>query len=144
RLTGELEEATRVYQKMLELDSDDFSGAHYGLIGLLLLNREYHQARALIDQYQEDEDPALAWANALVQYAVLGAKAARRELEDAIEDAPLVASCLLNPDTLDDLDFSSMEGHCAFVAIESFSEAWQECPGAIDWLSKFVYGGKKN
>lgn len=144
RFSGKVEEATRVYEDLLDLDREDCCGAHYGLIGVLLAARKYHQARVLIDRFQEDDDPALAWASVLVQYATLGAKAATGELEDAIAQTPQVATCLLDPDTLDDLDLSSIDGHIVFVALDTLGQAWQECPGALEWLSSFVYGGEQN
>ena len=140
RFAHQTEEAITTYEDLLNLDVDDRSGARYGLIGTLLLVQEGHKARVIIDRFQEDDDPVLFWASALVQFMTLGAKAATGDLENAIERLPLAATCLLDPDTLDDLDMSTEEASATFAVIEGLGEAWQECPGAIEWLSSFVYG----
>ena len=63
---GDFEAALSTYQEMLRLNPGDNQGVRGDALRLLMATRKVEEARALLNQYPDDGDCAMAWGQALV------------------------------------------------------------------------------
>lgn len=137
--TDESEEAIEHLQEMLAREPNDSMGARYSLTGAYLERNRLPEARALIREYNTDGDPILPWALVLERFLAGKKKEAEAGLEEAIAANPLMATSLLDPESIPDLDESDL-GLTTRMTLASFGKAWLENEKAIEWLASKVYG----
>src|SRR5665213_1446800 len=63
-------DATRVYQRMLELNPNDNQGVRDPLLGLYLETGDLKGARELLEKYKDDASANFAWASVLERFLV--------------------------------------------------------------------------
>ncbi|MCL4694663.1 MAG: tetratricopeptide repeat protein [Candidatus Hydrogenedentes bacterium] len=137
--SDETEEAVGYFREMLDREPNDSMGARYSLAGAYLELRQIPEARAVIREYNTDGDPILPWAHVLERFLAGKKKEAEAGLEEAIAANPLMATSLLDPESIPDLDESDL-GLTTKMTLASFGKAWLENEKAIEWLASKVYG----
>jgi tetratricopeptide (TPR) repeat protein len=133
------EEAVEHYQEMLVREPDDSMGARYTLAGVYLELGRVKEARAIIAEYNIDGDPILPWAHVLERLLSGKKKEAEAGLEFALAANPLMATSLLDPDSIPDLDEDTDLGITTKMTLAAVGKAWLQNEKAIDWLASKVY-----
>lgn len=139
-LMNDAEEAAEHYQEMLSREPDDSMGARYTLAGVYLELNRLKDARSIISQYNIEDDPILPWAHVLERFLSGKKKEAEAGLEGAIAANPLMATSLLDPESIHDLDIDTDLGVATRMTLVAVGKAWLEHPKATDWLASKVYG----
>ncbi len=132
---GRADDAAAHYREMLRLDRDDRLGVRYPLLRLLLRGGSNDEARALIEEFAWDEFAGWLYAGALVAF--------RRQAEDAddrlrraLAANRRVPAFLTGAREIPDLPATYAPGSAdeAKLAADGLLDAWQDTPGAIEWL----------
>ncbi|MBL4633798.1 MAG: hypothetical protein JKY56_07990, partial [Kofleriaceae bacterium] len=125
------------YQEMLVLNPGDNQGLRYLLAVCLTEAHRHQELRALLATYDEDTAYFLFLA-ALVEFKELGdCQKSNNALSKATAANPYLIPYLIGekrmPDEMPDCMGIGDELEAISVASHS-SDAWQQTPGAIDWL----------
>ncbi|OBR68900.1 hypothetical protein A7K91_25800 [Paenibacillus oryzae] len=90
-MMGNMPEAIRHYQEMLELNPNDNQGVRELLLTAYLETEEWNSAKLLINQYNEDGTAAFNYSRALVEYSLNGKSAHLTSLiKTAVSHNPFV------------------------------------------------------
>jgi len=136
---GRLDEAIGHYRELLRLNTDDNQGVRYVLLSTLLHEGRAAEALMLIGRF--DEDSALwCYGRALALFQREGDSAAAREaLRTAVRVNRHAPSFLTHHADRPDLaptGYSPGSREEAMVCEDELGDAWDETPGATDWLRK--------
>jgi tetratricopeptide (TPR) repeat protein len=141
--SGRLDEAVEHYRELLRLNPNDNQGVRFSLWPCLLLLDREEELDALLRRYQDDEGSCLwDYTRALLTFRQQGdGPLARRELRRALANNESAARYLLGEEprakpapTEEDIEADEEALACA----ESLMDAWDETPGAMDWLEEMV------
>jgi tetratricopeptide (TPR) repeat protein len=136
---GLVDDAIDTLQYLLALNPNDNQGNRYPFLGLLLLRRgsEDHQAaHSILTAYADQRDAILTYAATLLSYQRNGDCADGRELkahgEAENQFFPIFASEPI-PDKVPQ-SFGSGTMEEAVLCLSFLGHAFQETPGAVDWI----------
>ncbi len=124
---------------LLELDPADRSGVRPILVAQKLCDGAYTEALAIIHTVDGSRRFfSLEFSEALAHFALGDTKAARRALEPAYRDAPLIADFLTGRKKKKPKSSYGplSESMLAWLECEELKESWRSVPGAIEWLRK--------
>lgn len=137
--TGEVDDAIRLYQKMLELNPADNQGIRFLLLTSLLVLNRHKEAYHLMDSNPEDEYSAVwAYTRALIGYREHGdVRTSREARRFAIKVNKYVPTYLAGirkmpkfpPEYVTPGDKTE-----AVSYVYDNRQAWAETSGAVDWL----------
>ena len=132
---GELDEAVSHYRELLRLNPGDNQGARYDLLGLLIEQGSDADARALLQQFDE-ESAVWLYAKALVSFR-LRDDGADKQLDFALADNRHVPPFLTGEKAIPDLPAFYSPGSIeeAAIAADLLTDAWNDTSGAIFWLN---------
>jgi tetratricopeptide (TPR) repeat protein len=136
---GAIDDAVEHYRDMLRLNPVDNQAVRHRLLDCLLEQQRDVEARALIDQFKDDESPDWKFAAALVAFRRDGDSVAARALRaDAVSALALVVPYLTGERELPAPPpaYRPYSREHAVVCASWLTDMWQETPGACDWLSK--------
>jgi len=134
---GREDEAIAHFQELLLLNEHDNQGVRYLLLPRLLERRRHTEAAALLERYPQDAGATLAYCAALLVFQVEGdSENARTALASALALNRHVPRYLRNPVKrfVDHYALGSEEE--ALACIDEMGHAWQQTPGALEWLDK--------
>jgi tetratricopeptide (TPR) repeat protein len=131
-------EAIRHVQDLLRLCPSDNLGARYELLSWFLQQRDTYQARKLLRKYPDDCTANWAYGAALHAFQEGGDSTnARRALEAARKANPHVPHYFVGikklPAELPDHVGIGDESEAAVYVVDN-AKAWDETPGAVQWL----------
>ncbi|WP_192929741.1 SEC-C metal-binding domain-containing protein [Alkaliphilus serpentinus] len=138
---GNLEQATKHFKEMLELNPNDNQGARYILLPIYMQLDKLKEARELINSY-EDGSPQWTYNTALYNFKVKGGKKdAKAWLKDALEENHFIPYYLLGfnviPKKLPEF-FQMGSKEEAIVYANNALDAWENTKGALDWLLSVI------
>jgi tetratricopeptide (TPR) repeat protein len=137
--TEALEEAITLHEEMLDLNPNDNQGVRDWLAGSYLALKQYDNAAALLDRYDDDWLAAPIWARVLHTYATKGEKQAARHLGEARQRNPHVEAYLTErknrPSTRPEY-YSPGDDSEALYCADMLGQAWQNHPEAKEWLKQ--------
>lgn len=134
---GRVDRAIATYRELLRLNPDDNQGNSYSLLPLLIVAGHDEEAEELVAEYGDDSDEAWAYARALLAYRKHGdAPESRKRLRKAIARNPHVRTCLLEKGRDDRPPTGTVaeDREEAFLSASHLQRAWDETPGALEWL----------
>jgi tetratricopeptide (TPR) repeat protein len=133
---GQVDEAIAHYRELIRLNPGDNQGARRPLLVLLVDESRDQEARALIDQFKDDESAEWLYADALVAFR-LQAEDAIDRLRRALAANRHVPPFLSGEKEIPELPESYRMGSVdeAVIAADWLVDAWTETPGAIFWLN---------
>ncbi|MFH1679854.1 MAG: tetratricopeptide repeat protein [Candidatus Eisenbacteria bacterium] len=140
RESGRIDEAIEHYHELMRLNPGDNQGIRLILAPFLLERGLDEDAGRLLDQHAEDGSAPMAYARALLAYRKEGdTSSARACRAKACKENPHMARFLVGkreiPDELPDAySFGSEEEAILFAP--GALPAWQQTPGAIEWLNR--------
>jgi len=135
-------EAVEHYAQLLRLNPNDNQGIRDRLAPALIAMGKDEAAETLLGEYAKDITAAHHFNHALVTFRRKGkGKTAEKRLRAALEANSYVPDLLFGeldlPEELPDgFTLGSME-EAIFYFLEA-AEAWQETPGALDWLADAI------
>ncbi len=139
------DEAVGLYREALRLDSEDHQGVRYLLLVLLLEEQRDEEAGELLDRYSDDAQAVWHYGRVLWWYRRGDFVAARRVLADAVRANRHVAKYLTDPDEMPDGEVGAYRLGSkdeAVACAEELFDAWDETPGALEWLEGESRRGK--
>jgi tetratricopeptide (TPR) repeat protein len=135
---GERQEATEHAFELLRLNPGDNQGVRHTLVNWLLENGADKQARQLIGDYPDDDFAVMRYARALLEFRSKGdGRQARKQLDSALAANPFVPDYLLGNQPMPDILPAYMgfgDEREAIVCVVLQLTAWEQTPGALDWL----------
>ncbi|MBC7237228.1 MAG: tetratricopeptide repeat protein [Chloroflexi bacterium] len=135
--SGQYEEAVQHFEELLHLNPNDNQGVRYWYALCLFAMNDNEALGRLLDRYAWDVTAPWTYTRALWAYRVRGPGRARTALQRALESNPYVPDYLLGrkeiPRDLPDYVGIGSDEEAAAVA-EAIGEAWEETPGALNWL----------
>jgi len=140
---GRNAEAAGHYRELLRLNPNDNQGARYSLLACLLTMDADTEAQKLLKRYEDDYAFATwCYGRVLLSFKRKGdSAAARRHLEKALEVNEYVPDYLLGYEEISFLPsgYSMGSQEEAIICADLLGEAWDEAPGALEWLESQVY-----
>ena len=132
--------AIELLQELLRLNPNDNQGNRYLLATLYLEQRQYPEARALLDQYLDDDSAFVRFSRLLLDYAEAGdtpgTRQQRREAKSYNKHvAPYLSARRKLPKSLPDRYCPGDKDEAILYAAENRS-LWRQVKGAIAWLMK--------
>ena len=136
----DFEGAAGHYEELLRLNPNDNQGARDGLAFVLLRLEAWDRLQALFDRYPDDWLAEPLYVRALYAFKRSGdSPESRRALDKALKTNPHVPSYLLGerefPEDLPDSCSPGDEDEAA-VCADMLYGAWEDTPGALDWLKQ--------
>lgn len=114
---GDREEATRVYEELLDLDPDDPRDVHSALIANALVEEESDKARALLDQAPLQQSCSVLYGRAWLA------------VSEALKESPD-----FEPDMESYHPFAALNSPKANEARKWLRQAWEACPWAVPFV----------
>ncbi len=142
---GLREKAIEIYWELLRLNPNDNQGNRYVLSSCLLESGRDEEMRRLMARYGDEKTCFIAYDKALWTFRVTGGVKERSDsmLREALETNRHVPAYLLGekfiPWRLPDYYGWGSEEEAIIYAAGS-RKAWQQTPGASEWLQEFVQG----
>ncbi len=136
---GRTEKAAEHYREMLRLNPDDNQGVRHALASLLIVLERDEEAEELLDRYEEDDSPFMAFPGALLSFRREGdSPEARRRLKRALQANRFVPGLLLRTQEVSAIPGMYSPGGREEAALyyDLSLETWAKTPGALDWLRK--------
>ncbi len=142
RTSGQLDEAIRTWQRMLELNPNDNQGMRDVLAAVLMEQGRDADATALMAKYPDEASAVHTYTEALLAFRKGG------DSPDAVEKLRLALEC--NPHLVTFLTghrtvpkhipemYSHGEETEALTFAGDLLPGWRDTPGAVDWLLKHV------
>ncbi len=142
---GQRREAVEHYAELVRLNPNDNQGIRDRLAPALVLLGDDKAAEELLEKYADDIAATTVFNRVLVTFRRKGdGKAAKKRLAEALERNRHVPDLLLGrleiPDELPAGYRLGSVDEAVYYFLES-EEAWQETPGALDWLAEAVEAG---
>ncbi len=133
---GQADEAIAHYRELIRLNPGDHQGARRLLLLLLIKGHRDADARALVDQFKEDESAEWMYADALVAFRLQAEDAVER-LRRALTANRHVPPFLSGEKEIPELPQSYRTGSVeeAAIAADWLVDVWTETPGAVFWLN---------
>jgi tetratricopeptide (TPR) repeat protein len=133
------EEAAAIYREMLRLNPGDNQGVRYSLLQLLLELDRVEEARALIDQYEDEYSSTWLYTQALLAFQQEGdSPASTHALQEALKQNPHVPAYLSDkkrvPNRLPDYISPGDETEAIDYAVGHLND-WRRTPGAVEWIT---------
>lgn len=137
------DEAIGVHEEMLKLNPNDNQGVRYGLLGCYLARKQYHDARMLLDKYDE-ESTIFLWGQVLLVFATADGATALQSLKLARQANPHVEKYFFPrkrmPETTQG-HYSPGEESEAIICARLLHNAWKAHSPARKWLKDACQGG---
>jgi tetratricopeptide (TPR) repeat protein len=139
--SGRTEEALEHYAEALRLDEDDPVMARFPLALAMVVGKKFDLLRDLLKQYDWDRSSTWLVTRALLEYLKEGDSwSARKMLNRAKGRNRRIVELLLSPEEVlpdgwEDGPDAEKYVEAVFYA-EEFASAWQNVPGALEWLTK--------
>jgi tetratricopeptide (TPR) repeat protein len=134
---GREDEAVAHFQELLRLNEHDNQGVRYLLLPRLLERRRHAEAAAVLERYPQDAGATLAYCAALLAFQVEGDSAnARTALASALALNRHVPKYLRAPVERFVDHYAPGSEEEALACIDEMGSAWQQTPGALEWLEK--------
>ena len=141
--------AIKVYEEMLELNSDDNQGVRYMLLSLLIQEKEFDKADKLIEKYKDDESTSMLYTKSLYYFVKKEEASAKLFLNEAFEKNIYVPLYLLGMKQVEShlpeefISGSEEEAMCYF---DENVDAWISDTDSLYWLidEYFDYLNKKS
>ena len=148
-LAEDYEKAIKVYEEMLELNSDDNQGVRYMLLSLLIQEKEFDKADKLIEKYKDDESTSMLYTKSLYYFVKKEEASAKLFLNEAFEKNIYVPLYLLGMKQVEShlpeefISGSEEEAMCYF---DENVDAWISDTDSLYWLidEYFDYLNKKS
>ena len=143
-MLGQRTRAIALFTRMLQLNPGDNQGVRYMLANCLLEEGDDAALAKLLDQYEDDAAANWAYSQALLLFRTQGDKpTANTALAKAIATNAFIPPYLLGnkpmpkqlPDTVGFGDKNEAIEYAAFAI-----RAWEQTPGALDWLRRHCTG----
>ncbi|MDR2480193.1 MAG: hypothetical protein LBD48_12905 [Treponema sp.] len=140
---GEQEVAVRVYQNMLELNPNDNQGVRYMLTSWLLILKEYDEARALIEAY-DDSSMAICYGKFLLSIIEKKGKTTiKKSYREAIKYNPHAVPFILKKKRLpknmpDMIELGTKDEAVIYMLYEYGKALWNQYPSAIQTLAELA------
>jgi len=132
------DEAIVAHEEMLKLNPNDNQGVRYGLLGCYLARKRYHNARVLLDEYDEASTVFL-WGGVLLDFATRDELTASQTLRSAREANPHVEEYFLPRKRMPETSqghYSPGEESEALVCAKLLHNAWKAHSPARKWLKQ--------
>jgi tetratricopeptide (TPR) repeat protein len=144
---GEVDRAFAHLRELLRLDEGDHQGLRYVFVPALLENGRFTEARELLESFEDDDGPTLAWSRLLVEFAERGdGPSTQAALAEARRSNPHVAKYLAGssplPGTEPPTSRPGSDDEGRQVALELLG-AFEAVEGALDWLREARKQAKK-
>jgi tetratricopeptide (TPR) repeat protein len=144
---GQLDEALPHYRELLRLNPGDNQGARYPFLNALLLAGRDDEAGALLRQFGDDPSAQWQYGHALWAFRREGdCAASRQQLRAAFRSNRHVPGYLVGdtewPALLPD-SYAMGSREEAVICVDELGDAWEETPGALDWLETHAPSGKR-
>ena len=144
---GQLDEALPHYRELLRLNPGDNQGARYPFLNALLLAGRDEEAGALLRQFGDESTAQWQYGHALWAFRREGdCPASRQRLRAAFRSNRHVPGYLVSDSEWPSLlpDSYAMGSRAeALICVDELGEAWEETPGALDWLEHHAPSGKR-
>lgn len=142
---GREDEAIAHYQDCLILNPNDNQGIRDILLTCLLIKNDLDEAGRILDCYKDDGGAHHAFSKALFLFKKHGPESKKliKQITSALKDNPhppkyLLGKLKLPSRTPDSYVYGSKEE--AIIYATEAKRAWEETPGALDWLKTHVPG----
>jgi tetratricopeptide (TPR) repeat protein len=144
---GELDEALPHYRELLRLNPGDNQGVRYSYLNALLLAGRDPEAGALLGQFGDEPSAHWQYGRALWAFRREGdCPASRQRLRAAFRSNRHVPGYLVGdsewPALLPD-SYAMGSRDEAVVCVDELGDAWEETPGALEWLAAQDPSGKR-
>lgn len=148
-LAEDYKKAIKVYEEMLELNSDDNQGVRYMLLSLLIQEKEFDKADKLIEKYKDDESTSMLYTKSLYYFVKKEEASAKLFLNEAFEKNIYVPLYLLGMKQVESYlpeEFISGSEEEAMCYFEENVDAWISDTDSLYWLidEYFDYLNKKS
>ncbi len=136
---GDSEEASSIYERMLELDRSDRQGVRFALLGLYLGSGNLNGARGVMSRFRSEEKhfAAFAWARVLERWLSGNLKAAKEALARARKINRFVEPYLTGarrlPRRVPEY-FQPGEESEARLCMHELAAAWERHPAFREWV----------
>jgi len=142
-VTGQVPEAIRHFEEMLELNPNDNQGVRDSLLGAYLLTDNLEGANRLFEEYGDSECALFAWGRVLERFLAGEPQAAKKALQKArrlnrhVE--PYLAMRRPPPRSAPGYYSPGHETEAEYCVLE-LAFAWIAHPNAIEWLRELKGG----
>jgi tetratricopeptide (TPR) repeat protein len=137
---GERHEAIEHAFELLRLNPGDNQGVRHVLMTWLLETGLDEQAKQVIDSYPDDDFAMTRYARALLEFRGKGDnRQARKHLNSALAANPYVPDYLLGRERMPDIlpAYMGIGDETEAIACTQLQRAaWEQTPGALDWLRR--------
>jgi tetratricopeptide (TPR) repeat protein len=147
--SGKLDDAQRIYERLLDLNPNDNQGNRYSLLLLYMYRNDYERAKKLLGQYDEDS-AEWDYNGALLLYLTTGiTMESKSALRKAFESNKYVPVLFLRDVNLppDSNYITPGEPDEAGSYIKASGSLWLKNFGAMKWLfdefTEYLKGGEK-
>jgi tetratricopeptide (TPR) repeat protein len=143
----QLDEALPHYRELLRLNPGDNQGARYPFLNALLLAGREDEAGALLRQFGDEPTALWQYGHALWAFRREGdCPASRQKLRAAFRANRHVPGYLVGdsewPALLPD-SYAMGSREEAVICVDELGDAWEETPGALEWLDTHAPSGKR-
>jgi hypothetical protein len=132
------------YRQALRLDENDHQGVRFELLVVLLEKNRDEDAHALLESLSEESQAIWHYGRVLSLFRAGDLQAAGAALTDALRANRHVPGYLKDPDEMPATDIPGFalgsREEAAYAAFE-LMDAWDDTPGALDWLEKAARRG---
>jgi tetratricopeptide (TPR) repeat protein len=139
-------EAIELYGRTLRLDKNDHQGARFAFLVLLLEKKRDDDARELLAAFDDEVQAIWHYGRALSLYRAGDLQAAEAALTVALRANRHVPAYLKDADEMPPAGSGSFalgsREEAAYAAFE-LMDAWDETPGALEWLERATRRGAK-
>lgn len=137
-MTGKREEAASHFYEMLELNPNDNQGIRYMLVTCLLELDDRKRLRQLLDTYEDDSDCSWSYSETLLSFRETGPSAEslkilQRSWDNNCHVRDFLTGAKPVPKVLPEYASPGCEDEAIHYAMGNII-AWDQTPGAIDWL----------